>query len=605
MSGASALPEGAPDAQEEQESLTGGEATAPDAWYEGTVGEAKRRRIAVAFPSFHTLLQQLPGYLPRQVQLDQVSRVVDAIFSSWDALLADDPPLVASRIVGDVFLARVSSEILRMHAGRRTAASEFGQNLAHSLLLLRSENIPLVELFTRFLEESYDAEDLLFFLYCRHMVRRTLGRVEAGQVLEQTRLDRPKIVAVVHQSIDSKRVDLREAVLQKVQVGRRRWVQVGRFLALATEAFHEGMHGSEFIVPRPRQHEQAESPPATGRRSSPRQEGGRSGRAPSGQEPGTGPSGTPRKGAAAPKTPRKRVTAKPPAEVAAPVEVETQGPTQASVFGSTAPGVGNTTQQLHMPPPSPWATATPYAQVGTHGPTQASVLGSTAPGVGNTVPQLYMPPPSPWATATPSAQAQRPTQASTFGMAAWGVENTAPQVTAAPYSQAQRLTQASTFSTAAWGAENTVPQVTSPVQFQSPYGSSQITSQAHASATASREIGAAVQPPWPQSSSPQPLQMVAKPFAHRLSNHMSLTPRDIPRPTAEPSGGAVGGTMPPAPPSVASSAAGAEVVKPEPVQFGASTQWQAPSSPQVTAVAPGAEATFPLPRISQTGIEAF
>jgi hypothetical protein len=170
--------------------------------------------------------------------------------------------------------------------GLKALVSNNCWGMVSSVELLRGQHLG-IDVFGKFIEETYDATDLLFFLFTRSAIERVMTRSEAnkkGDAADERRssvedlegsdteevvkpkdkkksatnkflagqdykMELKQVVQVVKMAIDSKRQDLRDQVIKKLDAAmaartegvhnkKAPTLEPDRLLAIATEAYH-------------------------------------------------------------------------------------------------------------------------------------------------------------------------------------------------------------------------------------------------------------------------------------------------------------------------------------------------------------------------------
>jgi hypothetical protein len=242
-----------------------------------TVDPATTLRAAQAvlrrrYGRFCNLLPQLTNP-PKAVRKTALLRFADEVY---DARYEKDAQFIKSEAAGEP-TARIPQnfpefifEFCSKRYGLKTLISNNCWGMVSSVELLRGQNVG-VDLFGKFIDETYDATDLLFFLFTRSAIDKvinvsnTAGAASAEDEDQETTADNKKgtptkavaqeirmnlnqVVQVVKMAIDSKRQDLREQVIKKLDLAmaartegaarKAPTLEPERLLAIATEEYH-------------------------------------------------------------------------------------------------------------------------------------------------------------------------------------------------------------------------------------------------------------------------------------------------------------------------------------------------------------------------------
>lgn len=201
---------------------------------------------------------------PKALRRISLIRFADEVY---DARYEKDSAYIKNEAAGEgsTKLPQTFPEFVYEYAAKRyglkALVSTNCWGMVSSTELLRGQHSG-IDLYGKFLEETYDATDLLFFLFARSAIERVMGqdqKVEDGEAKKRTNVKSVKSVApvkmeakqvyqVVKMAIDSKRQDLRDQVIRKIDAileartegaGRRApTLEPERLLAIATEEYH-------------------------------------------------------------------------------------------------------------------------------------------------------------------------------------------------------------------------------------------------------------------------------------------------------------------------------------------------------------------------------
>lgn len=139
--------------------------------------------------------------------------------------------------------------------------------MTSSVELLRGQHTG-IDLYGKFLEETYDATDLLFFLFTRSAIERVMStgpeekeeekhpmtkkstKPKSFKTVQPAKMDAKQVVQVIKMAIDSRRQDLRDKVIRRIEAimgapsqgSTRRaastMLEPDRLLTVATEEYH-------------------------------------------------------------------------------------------------------------------------------------------------------------------------------------------------------------------------------------------------------------------------------------------------------------------------------------------------------------------------------
>eukprot|EP00929_Paragymnodinium_shiwhaense_P112758 TRINITY_DN81021_c0_g1_i1.p1 TRINITY_DN81021_c0_g1~~TRINITY_DN81021_c0_g1_i1.p1 ORF type:complete len:790 (-),score=183.30 TRINITY_DN81021_c0_g1_i1:318-2687(-) len=148
-----------------------------------------RRKYTRFTAGIPTKMTERPKLLTKPKLLTLIDEVYQARFKA-DALILHNNAKRAMTSTGDsgkdnkelVHFPRYVIEILKKKLGMRTLVSPNCWNLVHSVHSYRESDVS-IDLFARFLEESYGSLDLLFFLYMRSHAERFVSalKLDAGE----------------------------------------------------------------------------------------------------------------------------------------------------------------------------------------------------------------------------------------------------------------------------------------------------------------------------------------------------------------------------------------------------------------------------------------
>lgn len=254
----------------------------------GGVGPAPSQDAAATLKAAQSVLRRrytrfcnlLPSLAqpPKAVRKTALVRFAEEVY---DARYEKDAAFIKSEAAGETLGTRLPQtfpdfvyEFAAKRYGLKALVSNSCWGMVSSVELLRGPN-PGIELFGKFLEESYDATDLLFFLFTRSAIDRVLLQdskkeddpEKAGDdapkakvkgyssknpkstlLPQDIKLDAKQCVRVIKMAIDSKRQELRDQVLKRIDAAmvartehsskKAPTLEPERLLAVATEEYH-------------------------------------------------------------------------------------------------------------------------------------------------------------------------------------------------------------------------------------------------------------------------------------------------------------------------------------------------------------------------------
>eukprot|EP00746_Dinoflagellata_sp_MGD_P065412 gnl/MRDRNA2_/MRDRNA2_27260_c0_seq1.p1 gnl/MRDRNA2_/MRDRNA2_27260_c0~~gnl/MRDRNA2_/MRDRNA2_27260_c0_seq1.p1 ORF type:complete len:694 (+),score=154.74 gnl/MRDRNA2_/MRDRNA2_27260_c0_seq1:103-2184(+) len=207
-----------------------------------------------------------PAAVPNLRRLGQLLHFLDEVYDARftrDAARVRNQQGEASAIDPNMSFPDFVVDFASKKYGLRKLVNQSCWDLAESVDQLRGENLA-VELFGRFLDESYDVSDLLFFLFARSVVRREVTiHVPRGKQAMGTRrvpfeLDARQCVSITRIILGGEQPDLQDTVLRRLDAemlrlrasGPEPVLDVNTFLGISTAEYHK-MRGGSDVGPLP------------------------------------------------------------------------------------------------------------------------------------------------------------------------------------------------------------------------------------------------------------------------------------------------------------------------------------------------------------------
>mmetsp|Transcript_36827 Transcript_36827/g.64885 ORF Transcript_36827/g.64885 Transcript_36827/m.64885 type:complete len:639 (+) Transcript_36827:78-1994(+) len=231
---------------------------------------------------------------PKALRAAAIIRFADEVY---EARYEKDAQFIRTQASGqDVKLPQTFPEFVYEFCAKRYGLKQLVSNncwgMVSSVELIRGQDVG-IDLFGRFLEESYDTTDLLFFLFMRSSVEKVIAQSKKGPAADseedmkkeeekkevhgskraqakasraqeakkthhegpkEIRLDAKQCILVVRQSIESKRQELRDNILRKIDAAmaartdsssrKSPTLEPERLMAIATEEYHNSRDAS-------------------------------------------------------------------------------------------------------------------------------------------------------------------------------------------------------------------------------------------------------------------------------------------------------------------------------------------------------------------------